>query len=222
MCSSRHPGRVGKLSEAPWWREAAPPGDTGPMPALRLSPPSPADADALLDFELHNRSFFEARINARADAYYTPEGIGAAIAEAQADAAADLSYQYLVHDTATHRLVGRVNLTRVRRAHFHSAELGYRVAESAGGRGIGSVAVRQVLALAFGPLGLRRIEAVVRPENTASVRVLERNGFVPFGRSRRSFELNGTWYDRLYFERHADGEASPSITADTSEAGSAA
>ena len=58
------------------------------------------------------------------------------------------------------------------------------------------------LAQAFGAHGLWRVEAVARPENLGSIRVLERNGFTAFGRSRRSFELNGQWFDRLYFERH--------------------
>ena len=57
---------------------------------------------------------------------------------------------------------------------------------------------------AFGTHGLGRIEAVARPENKGSIRVLERNGFRQFGRSRRSFELGGEWYDRLLFERHRD------------------
>jgi RimJ/RimL family protein N-acetyltransferase len=50
----------------------------------------------------------------------------------------------------------------------------------------------------------RSIEADTRAENTASVRVLVRNGFVQFGHSKRSFQLKGTWYDRLHFERHLD------------------
>jgi ribosomal-protein-alanine N-acetyltransferase len=53
-------------------------------------------------------------------------------------------------------------------------------------------------------LKLARIEATARPENEGSVRVLERNAFSPYGRSTRSFELSGAWYDLLHFERHAD------------------
>jgi len=44
-----------------------------------------------------------------------------------------------------------------------------------------------------------RIEAIARPENQGSVRVLERNGFQQFGHSRHSFELGGQWFDRLLF-----------------------
>ncbi|MBV8604225.1 MAG: GNAT family N-acetyltransferase [Pelomonas sp.] len=168
---------------------------------LSLAPPTPADIPELLQFETANRAFFEARVNSRPAAYYSPEGVAAAIETAARDAASDQGYQYLVRDAAG-ALVARVNLVRVRRAHFHSAELGYRVAEAACGRGVASAAVRELLALAFGPLRLQRVEANARAENLASCRVLECNGFVAFGRSRRSFELGGVWYDRVYYERH--------------------
>ncbi len=173
---------------------------------LTLLPPSAADIDQLLAFELKNRQFFEANINARPASYYSAEGVAQAIASAVADAATDRGYQYLLRD-ATGELVGRVNLVNVKRAHFHCAVLGYRIAEDAGGQGYASEAVRQVLDLAFGELGLHRIEADARAENLGSVRVLVRNGFVQYGRSRRSFELAGIWYDRLHFERHADSSA---------------
>ncbi len=96
-----------------------------------------------------------------------------------------------------------MNLTGVRRKHFHVADLGYRIAESAGGRGYASQAVREVLALAFGELRLLRVTASARVGNEGSIKVLERNGFQQFGLSRRSFELGGVWHDCAHFERHA-------------------
>ena len=128
--------------------------------------------------------------------------MAAAIAAAERARTADHAFQYLVIEDG--RLVGRVNLTAVRRAHYQCADLGYRIGEHDGGRGIASKAVALCLEQAFGAHGLRRIEAVARPENMGSVRVLERNGFAQFGHSRRSFELGGRWFDRLLFERHRD------------------
>lgn len=168
------------------------------MPPLILVPLTLADVASLFDFETQNRAFFEATINARPASYYSPEGV----AEACADADQDLGYQFLLKEEDG-RIVARANLSTVKRAHFQSAVLGYRVAEAACGKGFASEAVRQVLGIAFGELGLARIEADVRIDNTASARVLLRNGFVQFGHSRRSFELGGVWYDRLHFECHA-------------------
>jgi len=171
-------------------------------PPLFLTPPHAEDAAELLRFELDNRAFFESLINARPPEYYSLEGVAAGIQVAQREALQDVGHQYLVRD-AHGTLVGRLNFMRVRRAHFHSAEVGYRFAQSACGRGYASAALRQALGLAFGPLGLKRLEAISRPENIGSCKVLQRNGFVAFGRSRRSMELQGAWFDRVYYERHA-------------------
>lgn len=169
---------------------------------IHLVPPTPGIADELLRFETANRAFFETHINARPAGFYSPEGVRAAIALAVREAAGDKGYQFLVRGEAG-ELLGRVNLIGVRRAHFHCAELGYRMAEAACGQGHASEAVRLVLAKAFGELKLRRVEANARAGNEGSVRVLLRNGFREFGRSTRSFELGGVWHDRLHFERHA-------------------
>lgn len=184
-------------------RRALPiPRDDVCMPSLQLIPPSPDVADELLRFETENRAFFEARINGRPANYYSPQGVRAAIDLAVKEAAEDKGYQFLIR-TEAGELVGRVNLIGVRRTHFQMADLGYRMAESACGKGYASEAVRLVLERAFGELGLKRIEANARVENEGSVRVLLRNGFTQFGRSSKSFELGGVWHDRLHFERHA-------------------
>ena len=172
------------------------------MTGVSIRPVVAADVAALLRFELAHRAYFEQWINAREPAFYSERGVAAAIAVAEAARAADQAFQYLVVEDG--RLVGRVNLTAVRRAHYQCADLGYRTGEHDGGRGIASKAVALCLEQAFGTHGLRRIEAVARPENQGSVRVLERNGFARFGHSRLSFELGGRWFDRLLFERHRD------------------
>lgn len=168
-----------------------------------IAPLNHADLPALLEFELTNRRYFEERINARPADYYSVDGVARAIDAALDDAIHDRGYQFLLK-TEAGEIVGRVNLSGVKREHYHSAVLGYRIAESACGKGYASEAVRQLLCRAFGDLGLVRIEANTRAGNAASMRVLLRNGFVQFGHSKRSFQLEGSWHDRFLFERHAD------------------
>ena len=172
------------------------------MEELRIRPVAASDAAALLRFELEHRAYFERWVNARDPAFYSAQGVASAIDAAESARANDQAFQYLVVEGE--RIVGRVNLTNVRRTHFQSADLGYRIGEHDGGRGIASRAVALCLEQAFLAHDLQRIEATARPENRGSVRVLERNGFRQFGHSRRSFELGGTWFDRLLFERHRD------------------
>lgn len=157
----------------------------------------PADHAALLAFELENRAFFEAHINARAAAYYSDEGVRQAIANAVADAASDLGYQFLIK--AGGAIVGRINLRDVDRIRG-SAVLGYRIAEAQLRKGYAGAAVRALLDIAFGRLGLQRIEAGARISNLGSVQVLLNNGFVQCGLTPGGVVLNGVAHDRLHFE----------------------
>jgi [ribosomal protein S5]-alanine N-acetyltransferase len=61
-------------------------------------------------------------------------------------------------------------------------ELGYTLGRRWWGRGYATEAARACLAEAFGPLGLKRVVAVVRPENDASIHVVEKLGMKHEGR----------------------------------------
>jgi len=169
---------------------------------LVIRPPAPEDAASLLAFELANRAWFERWVHPRDPDFYRLEAIEAAIARAAEARRADRGYQYLAFG-ADGRIVGGVNLRDVRRQHHRSAELGFHVGERETGRGFASAAVAWCLREAFGPLDLWRLEATVRPVNLASIRVLEHNGFVAWGRSTRCIEFDGEWSDLIHFERHA-------------------
>lgn len=55
-------------------------------------------------------------------------------------------------------------------------EVGYLLEKSAWGKGIASLAVKASLDFAFKSAGLNKVIGLVHPENTASLRVLEKNG----------------------------------------------
>jgi len=103
------------------------------MHHIHLSAVCEQDLDEIFAFELENRAFFESWINARPGDFYTLDGVRKSIQDAIREAAADNGYQYMVRDIAG-RVIGRVNLHRVRRQHFHSAELGYRISREASGK----------------------------------------------------------------------------------------
>ncbi|WP_322047655.1 GNAT family protein [Paraburkholderia sp. J67] len=169
---------------------------------LTLLPPTLNDTDALLAFEIDNRAWFEQWINARADGYYSRSAVREAIIAAIDDIDQDRAYQYLVRSGDT--IVGRVNLVGVARPYFNRATLGYRIGASFAGKGLASQAVSLAMELAANDLRLSRVEAVVRPQNIGSIRVLERNGFAAFGRATRSMYFQGEWHDLVHYERHLD------------------
>lgn len=156
------------------------------------------DAPALFAFELTNRAYFEAMINARPANYYSLDAVRHAIEEAGKQRAQDLSYQYLIKSGDA--ILGRVNLNAVARKYYNKADLGYRVDQTMGGKGVATRAVALLMEVAFGSLGFWRIEAQVRSDNLGSMRVLEKNSFTQFGRVRQGMYLHHAWHDVLHFE----------------------
>ena len=72
------------------------------------------------------------------------------------------------------------------------------------GHGFMTEAVRTIIPHAFGQLRLHRLEAASMPSNTASIRVLERTGFVKEGLARRYLKISGSWQDHMRFALIAD------------------
>ncbi|OIJ63997.1 GNAT family N-acetyltransferase [Streptomyces mangrovisoli] len=60
---------------------------------------------------------------------------------------------------------------------FGETEIGWTFARAHWKRGYATEAAQAVLAWGFGPLGLRRITAMIHPDNTASAAVAKRLGF---------------------------------------------
>jgi RimJ/RimL family protein N-acetyltransferase len=80
------------------------------------------------------------------------------------------------------------------------AEMGYAIARKYWRMGFTTQAVITTLKMGFKELqGLKRIEALVPPENVASARVLEKAGFVKEGFLRNYVHVKGTVRDCLLF-----------------------
>lgn len=122
----------------------------------------------------------------------------------QREAREDLGYAYGVFETSSGRLVGGLTLGNVRRGVMQCATLGYWLGASHVGQGYMSEAVRAIIPHAFGELGLHRLEAASMPSNTASIRVLERTGFMREGLARRYLKISGLWQDHIRFALLAD------------------
>ncbi len=97
------------------------------------------------------------------------------------------------------RFAGQVVVGGITRGAFDSGYVGYWVDGRLAGRGIVPTAVALLVDHAFGAGGLHRVEANVRPENGASLRVLEKLGFRHEGLHRRYLHIDGDWRDHEGF-----------------------
>lgn len=158
------------------------------MPALeRLRA---GHAPAVLAFERANRGYFARFISDRGDEFFDrfAEGFAALLADQDAGSGA---FYVLADDGGA--VLGRFNLYAIADG---GAELGYRMAERAAGRGLATATVRSLCTLAATDLGLCTIRAAVSDANVPSRRVLLKAGFTPDGPADPAHLGNkpGTWY----------------------------
>ena len=94
---------------------------------------------------------------------------------------------------------GQLNVSNVTRGSLHSASLGYWIDERFAGRGAMPTAVALVTDHCFDVVGLHRVEVNIRPENTASRRVVEKLGFREEGVRARFLHIAGDWRDHVSY-----------------------
>jgi ribosomal-protein-alanine N-acetyltransferase len=79
------------------------------------------------------------------------------------------------------------------------ASIGYWIDQRYAGRGHVPMAVAMATDHCFFGLGLHRVEIAIRPENAASLRVVEKLGFIEYGYAPRYLHIDGDWRDHRLF-----------------------
>ncbi len=95
------------------------------------------------------------------------------------------------------QLVGQVTLTGLTRGSAQWVQVGYWIDRDLAGRGITTTAVALVVDHCLQDLDLHRVEIAIRPENTASLRVVDKLGFRREGLAPRYLHIDGAWRDHL-------------------------
>lgn len=164
------------------------------------------DAPVLTALVQANRAFLEPWEPVRGEAYFTEPEQRSLIEAALAAHAAGTTHPRVILDEDG-RVVGRINLNNIVRGPFQSASVGYWLDQSSGGRGLTTLAVEEIVQVAFAEEGLHRVEAGTIPENLRSQAVLQRAGFVRFGYAPRYLQIAGRYRDHILFQRLADEDA---------------
>jgi [ribosomal protein S5]-alanine N-acetyltransferase len=96
-------------------------------------------------------------------------------------------------------LVGACQLSQIIRGNLQGAFIGFAAFRGFEGKGYMHEGVGLVLDRAFGPLGLRRVEANIQPGNHASKTLVSRLGFVKEGYAQRYLKVGGRWRDHEHW-----------------------
>ena len=94
---------------------------------------------------------------------------------------------------------GQLTVAGVTRGSMLGCNVGYWIDGRLAGRGVMPTALALVVDHCFGPVGLHRVEANVRPENGPSRRVVEKLGFRAEGVRSRFLHINGRWTDHICY-----------------------
>lgn len=166
---------------------------------IQLVPADVSLAEQLVDYYKRNKAFLEAFEPVRSDDFYTLEHQQAVLKREKTQFEEKTGFRfYILSAEQPGKIIGSIGLSNVVWGPFRSAFMGYKLDKEFINKGYMSAAVRLLTEYAFNELGLHRIEANVMPRNKASLRVLEKNGYVNEGISKYYLNINDIWEDHIH------------------------
>lgn len=197
MSGSGRPARERMLVGVPgraWPNELI----SGADPVVRLRPISRRDARAWRSARRRNALWlgrWDATAPPGADA--RPASFGALVRRLRRSARQGTTYPFVVEVDG--RFAGQVSVNNIVRGSAQFASVGYWIDQEFAGRGVIPRAVAMVIDHCFFTAGLHRVEICIRPENTNSLRVVEKLGIREIGYAPLFLHIDGEWRDHRIF-----------------------
>lgn len=126
-----------------------------------------------------------------------PRTFAAMVRAMQAEARIGRQLPFAIEVDGT--FVGQVTVSNITRGSGQFASIGYWIDQRYAGRGLTPRAVAMAIDHCFFVLRLHRVEIAIRPENAASLRVVEKLGIAEFGYAPRFLHIDGDWRDHRLF-----------------------
>lgn len=170
-------------------------------PRVTLRAPRPSDYVAWRTLRKESRDFLKPYEPRWSEADLSHRVFAARLKRGREEARAgtDFTFFIFLREEGRERLVGGLTLSNIRRRAAQFVTLGYWMGRDFAGRGLMTEAVGAVLPFVFETLGLHRIHAAFLPDNIASRRVLEKNGFKEEGFAEAYLQIDGKWCDHVLF-----------------------
>lgn len=161
--------------------------------------PEAADAPALFTMVAANKQrladYFPITVKLVTDAASAKKYIEEKLREAKNRE----SYSFIIYDTEAAKPAGMVFVKRIDWS-IPKAELGYYIDEHYTGKGLASESLNLLTTYCFDTLKLRKLILRIAPDNKASRRVAEKNGFEPEGLLKKDFKtFDGRILDLCYY-----------------------
>ncbi len=173
-------------------------GEQTPAARVTIRPLRLGDAVAIAALNERNRADIEQVSPPQPPDTYTAAGQAARVSGILRETAQGMRVHWTIRVDG--ELAGDISLHAVHRGPVQTANVGYMVDAAFRGAGVATAAVRLVVAEAFGPLQLHRLDAGAMPSNLGSQRVLEKAGFTRVGVLKRYLYVGGSWQDHVLYE----------------------
>ena len=164
-----------------------------------IRPLVPQDARDLTNLLIRNIDYWTKFEPRHKGIYYTEYTQQNKIMDSMRLRSVRLEYSCGIYDVESNALIGQISLYGIKQLPFSSGFIGYALDERYAGKGIASEAVLLMVHFAFYSLYLNRVEAYVSPTNIASIRVLEKVGFLQEGLLKQLIYINGNWEDHYIY-----------------------
>jgi len=171
---------------------------SGTDPVVTLRPLRMSDVGAWRSARQRNASWL-----IRWDATVPPGGdsrattFRALVRRLRASARRGTTYPFAVEVDG--KFAGQLTINNIVRGSAQFASVGYWIDRDFAGHGVMPRAVAMAIDHCFTDGGLHRIEVCIRPENTNSLRVVEKLGIREIGFAPRFLHIDGEWRDhRIY------------------------
>lgn len=158
------------------------------------------DAEEKLLLHQENREHFQKWSPVkRKDDFFTLQGQIESIKEYIKNSSEDSRYDFAIFlkEGSFHTLIGEVQFVFVERGPKQSCMVGYQIGNKFNGHGYMTKALEIALHIAFNEFKFHRVTSEVNPENKASLRVLEKLGFVKEGYFRKNLKVGDEWCDHV-------------------------
>lgn len=166
---------------------------------VALRAPRLSDAPQLLELQRESQDFLAPWFPEPKPDDLDPKVIRERILENRRAFTADRDYKLVFTLGEKGPVIGRVSLSQVFRGIFQNAYLGYYIDVRYKCQGLTQEAVRLTLDVAFGPLGLHRVQAAIMPTNKASLALAQRVGLRREGVAEKYLKIAGDWRDHVFF-----------------------
>lgn len=158
-------------------------------------------AGCVLDYYIRNSEFLKEWEPSRPEGFYTEEfhreQLKKDLISIENGSALRL-WIFKKDDIHFQRTIGCIGFSNIVRGGFWSCFLGYKLDKDEVNKGIVTEALKKGIDIIFNEYKLHRLEANIMPKNKASLKVVEKLGFINEGISRKYLKINDVWEDHIH------------------------